>query len=78
MTNNREPNRRANIGGIDSTRARMPTGQVCNISGIGVDYFNKNAVANVISWSKLITVGLHPDYVEEYDTFALHTTNTAR
>ena len=56
----------------------MPTGQVCNISGIGVDYFNKNAVANVISWSKLITVGLHPDYVEEYDTFALHTTNTAR
>ena len=41
-------NRKASIGG---TRTDMSTGQDWDIPGAGVVYFNKNAVAFIISWS---------------------------
>ena len=54
----------------------MSISQVCKMPGIGVGYFNKNTVANVISWSKSMKVGLRLDYFEDYDAFVLYATNS--
>ena len=47
--------RKASIGGkIDGSQTGMSTVQVCDIPYVGVGFFNGNAVANIISWSKCI------------------------
>ena len=62
MSNIRANGRPRNIGGIDGNQSGMSTEQICDISNVGLGYFSKNAVANVLSWSKCVKLGMDPDY----------------
>ena len=40
-------------------------------------FSNKNAVTNIISWSKCIKLGMNPDYFKEYQIFVLYASDTS-
>ena len=78
MSNIRPNDRERNIDGIDGSQTGMSTEQICGISYVGLGYFNKNAVANILSWSMSNKLGMDPDYLKASETFVLYYTDTAR
>ena len=69
--------KKASIGGIDGSQTAISTLQVCDIPCVGVGFLNENAVANIISWSKCIKLGMDPDYNREYQSFVLYGCDTS-
>ena len=65
-----------NIGGIDGSQSGTSTKKMCDIPYVGVGYFNKNAVADILFWSKCITLGMDPDYFKAYEIFVLYASGT--
>ena len=53
----------------------MSTAYKCIIPGIDKGYFNRSAVANIISWSLCVKNGMNPDYFREFETFVLYSDN---
>ena len=77
LVSNIRPNGKArSIGGIDGSQSGMSTEQICDIPYVGVGYFNKNAFANILSWSKCIKLGMNPDYFKASETFVLYASDT--
>ena len=74
---NIHPNGKAcKIGGVDGSQYGRSTEQICDIPNVGVGYFNKTAVANILSWSKCIKLGMDSDYFKAYETFVLCASDT--
>ena len=76
MSNIRPNGKARTIGGIDGSQSGMSTEQICDIPHVGVGYFNKNAVANILSWSKCIKLGMDLDYFKASETFVLYASDT--
>ena len=72
MSNIRPNGTARNIGGIVGSQSGMSTEQICDIQYVGVGYFIKNEVANMLSWSKCVKLGMDPDYFKRYGTFVLY------
>ena len=67
LVNNIVPMKQSkDIGGIDGTHSGMSTAYKCTIPGIGKGYFNRNAVANIVSWSPCVKNDMNPDYFREF------------
>ena len=77
LVSNIRAGRKTSIGGIDVSQTSMSTVQVCDIPYVGVGFFNENAVANIISCSQCIKLGMDPDYFKEYQTFLLYASDTS-
>ena len=61
---------------IDGSHSGMSTEQICDIPYVGVGHFNRNTVANVLSWSKCIKLGMDLDHFKGSETFILYYTDT--
>ena len=73
------PNGKAsNKDGIDGRQSGMSTEQIGDIPYLRVSYFNKNAVANILSCSKCIKLDMDPEYFKGFETFVLYASNTTR
>ena len=48
-------------------KSGMSTVQIFDIPYVGVGYFHKNAVANILSWLKCIKLGMEPDNHKTYE-----------